>query len=157
MASNWLNDMGLSGLLELVMDREAWHAAVHGITKSWTRLNDWTKLNWTACRGVRFLDISLIMRRVFYAFTSLDHNDKGEECQLFIHSYDWADVTRTLTNKWESRKSAFSSYLSQTGLFSLAFTIYKLFWSKCIRMAKINKCIDGCTHTHQDSFFFRFF
>ena len=35
-------DMGLSGLRELVMDREAWHAAVHGIEKSRTRLSDWT-------------------------------------------------------------------------------------------------------------------
>ena len=33
-------DMGLGGLWELVMDREAWHAAVHGFTKSWTRLSD---------------------------------------------------------------------------------------------------------------------
>jgi len=31
----------------LVMDREAWHAAVQGITKSWTRLSDWIELNWT--------------------------------------------------------------------------------------------------------------
>ena len=33
-------DMGLYGLRELVMDREAWRAAVHGVTKSWTRLSD---------------------------------------------------------------------------------------------------------------------
>ena len=38
-------DMGLGGLQELVMDREAWRAAVHGITKSQTGLSNWTELN----------------------------------------------------------------------------------------------------------------
>ena len=40
-------DMGLSGLRELVMNREAWCAAVHGVTKSQTWLSNWTELNWT--------------------------------------------------------------------------------------------------------------
>ena len=39
-------DMSLSKLLELVMDREAWRTVIHGVAKSWTRLSDWTELNW---------------------------------------------------------------------------------------------------------------
>ena len=49
----WLNgiinsmDMSLGKIQELVMNRETWHAAVHGVTKGQTWLSDWTELNWT--------------------------------------------------------------------------------------------------------------
>ena len=41
-------DMSLNILQQLVMDREAWLAAVHGVTKSQTRLSDWTEMNWNS-------------------------------------------------------------------------------------------------------------
>jgi len=39
-------DMSLSELQEMVMDREAWRAAIHGVAKSQTQLSDWNELNW---------------------------------------------------------------------------------------------------------------
>ena len=48
-------DVSLSELGELVMDREAWRAAIHGVTKSRTRLSDWTELNnWNMLHFTKF-------------------------------------------------------------------------------------------------------
>ena len=53
-------DMGLGRLWQLVMDREAWQAVVHGVTKSRTQLSNWTELNWTdgtRCHELSFLNV----------------------------------------------------------------------------------------------------
>ena len=73
-------DMSLSELRELVIDREAWHAAIHGVAKSQTRLSDWTELNWTSI--LEFL-IDLWSKGIFWClnfqliYTSWKRNIMG--------------------------------------------------------------------------------
>ena len=55
-----------SGLQVLVMDREVWHAVVHGVAKSQTRLSDWTELNWTEKNF--YISICILVRRSFEFF-----------------------------------------------------------------------------------------
>ena len=54
-----LMDVSLSELREMVMDREAWRAAIHGVTKSRTRLSDWTELNWECICQFQSCNLSL--------------------------------------------------------------------------------------------------
>ena len=56
-------NMSLSNLWELVLDREAWHAPIHGVAKCQTRLSDWTVLNWKAAKDLSYFSNKL---RILY-------------------------------------------------------------------------------------------
>ena len=59
-------DVSLGELRELVMDREAWCAAIHGVTKSWTRLNNWTELKYNL-----IIHISSIVPSLYFQYAEL--------------------------------------------------------------------------------------
>ena len=66
-------DMSLGELWELMMDREAWRAAIHGVSKSRTRLSDWTELNKTQ------REASSWKKQTIYVYFSLSTPSKDEK------------------------------------------------------------------------------
>ena len=124
-------EKSLSKLQESVMDRESWCAVVHGVTKSRTRLNDWTELNWTdTFPSVSLTTLShLILSTAKWdkqQFTSKASGDnlrtsRGGKCpwplpsscfhmiidliiiavNIYFHSFCWSDFCSNEKSKWE--------------------------------------------------------
>ena len=93
-----LNGHEFEKTLEFVMDREAWHAVIHGVAKNWTRLSNWTELNW-------------------HDILQTDHNhptlyENSSEMLLFISSQEIKLISlciellghKTCFNKWDRKK-----------------------------------------------------
>ena len=103
-------DMSLSELRELVMDREAWHAAIHGVAKGRTWLSDWTELNWTEILNMHI--------SIYYSQLKLDKsyltNVTGNTFLILI-SKDSIFLKNTWTKrfyKWHASMFVFLSILS---------------------------------------------
>ena len=96
-------DLSLNELQELVMDREAWRAVIHGVAKSRTRLSDWTELNWGM--HVMYNMINIIKTAVCYIWKGVNPKFLSQEKYFFFCLFNfiymrWLTFTAFQMAQW---------------------------------------------------------
>ena len=104
-------EVSLSDLREMVMDREAWHTAIHGVAKSQTRLSDWTELNWTKEWNLYSESYQQLKKKVLHKWkkkypmfieqkVKCCHFDQASQIDLQIQCNPCQYPTRLLFKNW---------------------------------------------------------
>ena len=128
---DWVSSLTWDWVRELAMDREAWRAVVHGITKNWTLLSYWTELNWWSLHGLTTTDFSNYLVSNHYGSCSLHWRHWPSFCSVFrymsfsymssAHSLWKISFLTQLTSTHPSDLSSRSQYFS--GVFLPAFPL----------------------------------